>query len=88
MAAEAEVEQTEVVIEYCYMSQDSYPLLSALMLIYRPDPKELIKAINCFEAQTYPYKELIIIKLSISFGSFNSEFVKSEINWRDLVDLP
>lgn len=38
-----------------------YPLVSALMLVRAADRQNIARAINCFESQTYPYKELIII---------------------------
>lgn len=43
------------------MNDEEYPLVSALMIIHRPRMVELARAIACFQKQTYPYKELIII---------------------------
>ncbi len=53
---------------------NEYPLVSAMMLIRKSDVAELERAINCFEKQTYPYKELIII------NNANTQFEASGVN--------
>lgn len=40
---------------------DDYPLVSAIMLVGRTHIADIVAAINCFKAQTYPYRELIIV---------------------------
>ena len=42
------------------MSQ-KFPLLSAIMLVGRTSPKDVVQAIKCFKSQSYPNKELIIV---------------------------
>lgn len=54
--------------------KDEYPLVSALMIVRRPRVKRLLRAIDCFKAQTYPYKELIII------NNARTQFEASELN--------
>lgn len=51
-----------------------HPLVSAIMLIRKSDIAELEIAIECFEKQTYPYKELIII------NNANTQFEASGVN--------
>lgn len=43
------------------MENEEYPLVSAIMLAGRTSIKDVLSAIKCFKAQTYPYKELIIV---------------------------
>jgi glycosyltransferase involved in cell wall biosynthesis len=40
---------------------DEYPLLSAIMLAGRVQLEDILACIQCFNDQTYPYKELIIV---------------------------
>lgn len=40
---------------------EEFPLVSAIMLAGRTALPDVLAAINCFQAQTYPYKELIIV---------------------------
>ncbi len=40
---------------------DNYPLVSAILLAGNHPQPQITKAISCFRAQTYPYKELLII---------------------------
>lgn len=43
------------------MNEEEFPLVSAIMLAGRVPPKDIQVAIDCFKAQTYPNKELIIV---------------------------
>lgn len=40
---------------------DEYPLISAIMLAGKVQLEDILSSIECFKAQTYPYKELIIV---------------------------
>jgi glycosyltransferase involved in cell wall biosynthesis len=40
---------------------EEFPLVSAIMLAGRTALPDIITAIACFQAQTYPYKELVIV---------------------------
>ena len=40
---------------------EEYPLISAIMLAGRVQLEDILTCIECFKAQTYPYKELIIV---------------------------
>lgn len=40
---------------------EDFPLVSAIMLAGRTTLPDILAAIDCFQAQTYPYKELIIV---------------------------
>jgi glycosyltransferase involved in cell wall biosynthesis len=40
---------------------DDHVLVSAIMLVHEPDLTKLRMTIDCFQEQSYPYKELIII---------------------------
>lgn len=40
---------------------EKFPLVSAIMLAGRSSVSEVLAGIKCFKAQTYPYKELIIL---------------------------
>lgn len=40
---------------------EEYPLISAIMLAGRVQLEDILACIECFKAQTYPYKELIIV---------------------------
>lgn len=40
---------------------EEYPLVSAIMLAGRSKIADVLHAIDCFQKQTYPYKELIIV---------------------------
>ncbi len=42
-------------------ASQEYPLVSAIMLAGRTSIEDVLIAIDCFKAQTYPYKELIIV---------------------------
>jgi glycosyltransferase involved in cell wall biosynthesis len=41
--------------------EDEYPLVSAIMLAGKSNITDILCAIQCFNKQSYPYKELIII---------------------------
>lgn len=56
------------------MNDEEYPLVSALMIVHRPRMVELSLAIKCFQDQTYPYKELIII------NNASTQFEASNVN--------
>lgn len=43
------------------MSEEEYPLVSAIMLAGKSSIADILCAITCFQEQTYPYKELIIV---------------------------
>lgn len=42
-------------------TNDSYPLVSAIMLAGKTSIRDVLACIECFKSQTYPYKELIIL---------------------------
>jgi len=42
-------------------TNEEYPLVSAIMLAGRVTIADILTTIECFQAQTYPYKELIIV---------------------------
>lgn len=53
---------------------EEYPLVSAIMLTGRVTLLDALAGIKCFQAQTYPYKELIII------NNAKNQFAASELN--------
>ena len=53
---------------------EEYPLVSAIMLTGRVTLLDALACIKCFQAQTYPYKELIII------NNAKNQFAASELN--------
>lgn len=53
---------------------DDYPLISAMMLVGRVKPTDVMACIRCYKAQTYPNKELIII------NNAKNQFAASELN--------
>ena len=53
---------------------DEYPLVSAIMLAGQCQQEDVIAAIKCFNSQTYPYKELIII------NNAKNQFEASKLN--------
>ena len=55
-------------------AEDEYPLVSAIMLTGRVTLLDALICIKCFQAQTYPYKELIII------NNAKNQFAASELN--------
>lgn len=69
------------------MSDDNYPLVSAIMLAGRHKADDIVSCVDCFSNQTYPYKELIIV------NNAKNQFQASELNieaTRDvfLIDTP
>jgi glycosyltransferase involved in cell wall biosynthesis len=53
---------------------EEYPLVSAIMLAGRTSHDNVREAIECFQAQTYPYKELVIVnnaKNQLEASAFN-----------------
>lgn len=54
--------------------QIDYPLVSCIMLAGRCPIDDVLVAIKCFQAQTYPYKELIII------NNAKTQFEASNLN--------
>ncbi len=67
--------------------QDPYPLVSCVLLAGRISKQDLHAAIDCFKAQTYPYKELVIV------NNAPSQFAASELNIKAekdvvLIDTP
>lgn len=64
---------TQAIVVYKDMS-DEYPLVSAIMLAGNNPIEHVKKAIRCFQSQTYPYKELIIVnnaKTQLEASNFN-----------------
>lgn len=64
-----------------------YPLVSAIMLAGRNSTLDVLAAIKCFQTQTYPYRELIIV------NNAKNQFEASKLNIqaeRDifLIDTP
>ncbi len=55
-------------------TENDYPLVSAIMLAGKCLVEDVVAAIKCFKAQTYPYKELIII------NNAKNQFEASELN--------
>lgn len=51
-----------------------YPLVSAIMLAGQCPTEDILAAIRCFKAQTYPYKELIIV------NNAKTQFEASKLN--------
>jgi len=66
---------------------EEYPLVSAIALAGREQLQDLLHCIQCFKAQTYPYKELIIVNNAASQLAASDLNIKSE---RDvfLLDTP
>lgn len=60
---------------------DQYPLVSAIMLAGRMPLSDILAAIQCFKAQTYPYKELIVL------NNAKSQFAASELNLQAEKDI-
>jgi len=68
-------------------AEEKYPLVSAIMLAGRTSSFDVLAAIECFKAQTYPYKELIIL------NNAGNQFEASGLNIKAekdifLVDTP
>lgn len=61
--------------------EDEYPLVSAIMLAGRMPITDILAAIECFRAQTYPYRELIVL------NNAKSQFDASELNIRAEKDI-
>ena len=65
---------------------EQYPLISAITLIGQNAIDDILLCIKCFEQQTYPNKELIII------NNAKNQFAASEINIKKknvlVIDLP
>lgn len=64
-----------------------YPLVSAIMLVGRAPIPDVVAAIECFQKQTYPYRELIIV------NNAKTQFIASELNIKAqhdvfLIDTP
>ena len=55
-------------------TEDKYPLVSAIMLTGRVTLLDALMGIKCFQAQTYPYKDLIIV------NNAKNQFAASELN--------
>lgn len=68
-------------------TSEEYPLVSAIALAGREQLPDLLNCIKCFKAQTYPYKELIIVNNAASQLAASDLNIKSE---RDvfLMDTP
>jgi len=56
------------------MAATDYPLVSCIMLAGRTSLQDVLSAIECFKAQTYPYKELVIV------NNAKTQFEASELN--------
>lgn len=69
------------------MADDSFPLVSCIMLVGRTQVADIVAAIQCFKAQTYPYRELIIVNNARTQFEAASLNLKAE---RDvfMLDLP
>lgn len=63
------------------------PLVSAIMLAGRTSLPDILAAINCFQAQTYPYKELIIVNNAKSQFDAASLNIQAQRNVA-LIDTP
>ena len=66
---------------------DEHPLVSSIMLVGYMSIKDILAGIRCFQEQTYPNKELIIV------NNAKTQFAASELNIRAekdvfLVDTP
>ncbi len=59
-------------------NKKEYPLVSAITLAGREQVPDLLRCIECFRAQTYPYKELIIINNAESQLAASDLNIKSE----------
>lgn len=64
-----------------------FPLVSAIALIGQSNIEDVLSCIDCFQQQTYPYKELILV------NNAENQFVASELNIRAqpdvfMIDLP
>lgn len=57
-------------------AEDKFPLISAIMIAGRTSIPDVLAGIRCFQAQTYPYKELIIV------NNAKTQFDASELNIR------
>jgi glycosyltransferase involved in cell wall biosynthesis len=69
------------------MTEPEFPLVSAITLIGQSTVEDIVACIDCFQKQTYPYKELIIV------NNAENQFAASELNIRAqpdvfLIDLP
>ncbi len=60
---------------------EEFPLVSAIMLAGRVQIPDVLAAIDCFKAQTYPYKELIIV------NNARSQYDASALNIRAERDI-
>lgn len=57
---------------------DDYPLVSAIMLAGKTPLADLMRCIECFHAQTYPSKELIIINTGQDIPEGSNTIIQSE----------
>ena len=66
---------------------EEYPLVSAILLAGRTSVSDVLAAIECFKAQTYPYKELIVLNNAKDQFSASGLNIKAE---KDvfLIDTP
>jgi len=62
-------------------AQPEYPLVSAIMLAGQCPLEDVLAGIRCFKAQTYPYKELIII------NNAKTQFEASKLNMHAQKDI-
>lgn len=53
---------------------EEYPLVSAIMLVCQKDHRNVLRAIECFERQNYPYKELLLV------NNCDTQLEASELN--------
>lgn len=67
--------------------QEEFPLVSAIMLAGRTALPDIISAITCFQAQTYPYKELIIVNNAKNQFDASSLNIQAQKNIA-LIDTP
>jgi glycosyltransferase involved in cell wall biosynthesis len=58
--------------------REDYPLISAITIAGKEQVPDLIQCIACFKAQTYPYKELIIVNNAINQLEASGLNIKAE----------
>ena len=61
-------------------TEENYPLLSAIMLTGNNTLSDIMLAIDCFKAQTYPNKELIIVNNAKNQSSASKLNINAEDN--------
>lgn len=66
---------------------EEFPLVSAVMLAGRHTLPDILSAIECFQSQTYPYKELIIVNNAKSQFDAASLNIQAQQNVA-LIDTP